>query len=69
MYPNKKYIVDITKPYKWLKLLGLEKIYFCFIHVNTRVRASKLSAYCNSRNLLPNFMMEFKDFILHYKLG
>ena len=50
MHPNRKYIVNISQPYKWLKLLRFKKICLSFIHINTGVWRSKLSP--NSSTLI-----------------
>ena len=42
MRPNKKDIVSISQPYKWLKLLGFKRIWLSFIHINTGVCRSNL---------------------------
>ena len=58
--PNKKYIVNISQPYKWLKLLRFKKICLNFILINTGVWRSKLSFNSSIRDLLLNFVVKFK---------
>ena len=60
MHPNKKDIVNISQPYKWLKLLRFKKICLSFIHINTGVWRSKLISNSSTRDLLLNFFVKFK---------
>ena len=67
MHPNKKDIVNISQPYKWLKLLRFKKICLSFIHINTGVWRSKLSSNSSTRDLLLNFVVKFKKIVFKNK--
>ena len=66
---NKKDIVHIAQPNKWLKILGLKKISPCFAHIDTGVWRSELSSNCSSRNLLLNFVIQSKQIIFQKKFS
>ena len=70
---NYFYIVNITKPYEWLKILCLQKIYFCFIHESVNLVGISAPEICyitlswnskkslfkkNSANLVRSFLMK-----------
>ena len=57
---KKKYFINISQPYKWLKLLHFKKIYLNFVHINAGVWRSKLSLNSSTRDLLLNFVVKFK---------
>ena len=65
MRPNKKDILNISQPHKWLKLLRSKKICLSFIHINTSVWRSKLSPNSSTRDLLLNFV--FKKIVFKNK--
>ena len=67
MHPNKKDIVNISQPYKWLKLLRFKKICLSFIHINTGVWRSKLISNSSTRDLLLNFVVKFKKIVFMNK--
>ena len=67
MRPNKKDIVNISQPYKWLKLLRFKKICLSFIHINTGVWRSKLISNSSTRDLLLNFVVKFKKIVFMNK--
>ena len=58
MRPNKKDIVNISQPYKWLKLLRFKKICLSFVHINRSVWRTKLSSSSSIRDLLLNFVVK-----------
>ena len=65
--PNKKDIVNIYQPHKWLKLLRFKKICLSFIHINTGVWRSKLISNSSTRDLLLNFVVKFKKIVFMNK--
>ena len=69
MRPNKKDIVNISQPYKWLKLLRLKKTCASFIHINTGVWRSELSRNSSATDLLLNyFVAKFKKIVFELVL-
>ena len=67
MRPNKKDIVNISQPYKWLKLLHFKKICLSFIHINIGVWRSRLSSNSSTRDLSFNFVVKFKKIVFKNK--
>ena len=63
MRRNKKDIVNISQPYKWLKLLCFKKICLSFIHINTGAW-SRFSFNSSTRDLLLNFVVNSKKLLL-----
>ena len=67
MRSNKKDIVNISQPYKWLKLPRFRKICVSFIHINTGVWRSKLSSKSSTRDLLLNLVVKLKKIVFKNK--
>ena len=64
---KKKDIVNISQPYKWLKLLRFKKVCLDFVHINAGVWRSKLNSNSSTRDLVLNFVVKFKKIVFNLR--
>ena len=67
MFPNKKNIIKILKPYLWPRFQGFKKCTFYLIHQNASICRREIWHNSCAQNLVFNFAIEFKVVILKHK--
>ena len=67
MFPNKKNIIKILKPYPWPRFQGFKKCTFYLIHQNASICRREIWHNSCAQDLVFNFAIEFKVVIFKHK--